>query len=196
MWRWFLVGVPPLLLAVVGVAHPMTLSPGTSQRWIVLHVALIPIFPTLGVCLWFLLRHEEGALAVVGRVAAFVYACFYGALDTINGVAVGVLVSQAPTASVTDRQVLLRPVLDVGNALAWVGSSAFLLAAALTSALAVRRAGRAALLGAVLTVASAVSFLNSHIYWPRGVLTMLVLTAGLLLLGRHLDVRSPHPSRP
>ena len=193
--RWLLVGVPPLLLAALGLTHPMVLSSETSQRWTVLHVALIPVFPLLGVCLWFLLRREQGVLALAARVAAFFFACFYSALDTINGVAVGVLVSHAPTAAATDQEMLLRPVLDLGNALAWVSSSAFLLAAALTSALTVRRCGRRALLGAVLTVLSAVSFLDSHIYWPRGVLTMLVLAAGLLLMARHLDAR-PTTTRP
>lgn len=53
----------------------------------------------------------------------------------------------------------------------------------------VRRHGRAAWVGAVLTVAAAVSFLDSHIYWPRGVVTMVVLALGFLLLCRGADAQ-------
>jgi hypothetical protein len=183
-WRSVLVGIPPLVLAVAGLAHPMVLDPGTSQRWTVLHVVLIPVFPMLGFCLWLLLRGETGLLALVGRVAAFLYACFYGALDAINGVATGALVAGAPAAAAAAQESLLRPVFDLGNVLGWIGSGAFLLAAAVTSGLAVRRVGRPAAPGAVLTVLAAVSFLDSHIYWPRGVLTMIGLAVGLVLLAR------------
>lgn len=188
--RVLLVALPPLLLAAAGLVHPMTLSAGTSHRWTVLHVVLVPVFPLLGVCLWFLLRGEHGAVATLARVAAFAYASSYGALDTINGVAVGLVVQHVP--GVRDGGLAtLRPVLDVGNTLGWVGSGSFLLAAVLTGTLLVRRHGRRALPGAGLTVLAAVSFLDSHIYWPRGVVTMLVLAVGLLLLARR---REPDPA--
>jgi hypothetical protein len=34
----------------------------------------------------------------------------------------------------------------------------------------------------VLVIAASVSFLNSHVYWPRGVLTMYALAVGWGLL--------------
>ncbi len=176
--------LPPVLLAVAGLTHPMDLSRATSHHWLVLHVVLIPVFPLLGVGLWVLLRGERGPVAGVARVAAFVYACFYSALDTVNGVAVGMVLWRTPSDQATDPVAGLRPLLDLGNALGWVGSWAYLLGAALTSALLIRRRGRQALPGAVLTIAASVSFLDSHIYWPRGVLTMVVLAAGLVLLTR------------
>jgi hypothetical protein len=183
------VALPPLLLAGAGLAHPMTLSTATSQRWTVLHVALVPVFPLLAVCLWSLLRAERGPVATLARVAAFVYACFYSALDTINGVAGGLVVQHVPGV-LAGGSATLRPVLDLGNTLGWIGSSAFLIGAGLTGALLVRRHGRGALPGAVLTALAAVSFLDSHIYWPRGVVTMLVLAVGLLLLTRQLEEKT------
>jgi hypothetical protein len=48
----------------------------------------------------------------------------------------------------------------------------------------IRRVGRAALLGALLLIGSAVSFLRSHIYFPIGVLTMLVMAIGFAWLQR------------
>ncbi len=155
----------------------------TRVRAPVLLVALVPVFPLLVVCLWFLLRAERGPWAVLARVSAFVYACFYSALDTINGVAAGLVVQHVPGV-LDGGPATLRPVLALGNRLAWIGSSAFLLAAVLTSALRVRRDGRGAVPGAALTALAALSFLDSHIYWPRGVVTMVVLAAGLLLLAR------------
>lgn len=183
-WRSYLVGLPPLVLAVAGLAHPMVLTPETSRHWTTLHVALIPVFPLLGGCLWLLLRRENGSLAVAARVAAFVYACFYTALDAVNGVAVGMFVHRAAPAQAASQTEVLRPVLDLGNALGWLGSGAFLLAAVLAGAVVVRRHGRRAVSGAVLTVMASVSFLDSHIYWPRGVITMTVLAVGLVLLAR------------
>jgi len=40
----------------------------------------------------------------------------------------------------------------------------------------------AALPGAVFLLPAAVSFLDSHIFWPRGVLTMFAIAIGLALL--------------
>ncbi len=44
--------------------------------------------------------------------------------------------------------------------------------------------------GAALVVAAAVSFLNSHIYWPRGVVTMVCLGVGWAFLAG-LPARTP-----
>lgn len=95
--------LPPLILALVGLLHPMMLTMATSQRWTVLHVALIPVFPLLGLSLWLLLRDERGALPALARVAVYVYACFYTALDTVNGVAVGILVRRRRRSSTIGR---------------------------------------------------------------------------------------------
>ena len=176
--------LPPLLLAVAGLLHPMDLTSATSGRWLALHVVLIPVFPLLGVSLWVLLRGERGWLPWVARAAAFAYAAFYGALDTVNGVAVGVLVRGTPPERVPELLPTLRPLITFGNALGWVGSVSFLVAALLTVVVLARRGGRRVWPGGALTVVAAVSFLDSHVYWPRGVVTMLVLAVGLVLLDR------------
>jgi hypothetical protein len=36
--------------------------------------------------------------------------------------------------------------------------------------------------GAVLLLAASVSFLDSHLFWPRGVFTMLAVDVGMFLL--------------
>ncbi len=150
-----------------------------------MHIALVPVFPLLGLGLWALVRGERGVVGGVTRVAAYLYACFYGALDAVNGVAAGILVGLGESPAT------LRPMLVVGNTLGWVGSTAFLVGAALASLSVLRRCGRSALPGAVLTIGAAVSFLDSHIYWPRGVITMLVLAAGMITLARCLSSARP-----
>ena len=83
----------------------------------------------------------------------------------------------------------------VGNYLGDIGAWSFLVAAALTAVVLFLRHGRRALPGGVVVVAAAVPFLGSHIYWPRGVLTMLALAVGLGLLaavaGRPVTAADP-----
>jgi hypothetical protein len=67
------------------------------------------------------------------------------------------------------------------------GVWAFLIATAVAAAVALGRSGALAVPGALLVVGAGWSFLNSHIYWPRGGLTMLALAVGwvALILARH-----------
>lgn len=186
---------PPLVLAAAGLTHPMELTPATAHHWLVMHVVLVPVFPLLAVAVWVLLAGGDGVLAWLARGSAFVYATFYGALDAVNGVAAGVLVARTPLGDAADPAAALRPMLRLGNDLGWVGSSAFLAAVLLTVTVLLRRPGRRPWIGAVLAVAASVSFLDSHVYWPRGVVTMVLLAAGLVLLdptrARALGRRGP-----
>lgn len=180
MIRWLtLLGVtlPALVLAAVGVSHPHELTPDTAQWWTDLHVLLIPVFPLLGVSLWILLHRERGVIAWVARVAAFVYMTFYGGLDALAGIATGTLMRQGADSPGT-RQMLF----DIGNDLGRIGAWSFLVACVATAIVAWLRSGRAALPGGLILVASSLSFLDSHIYWPRGVVTMLGLAVGFGLL--------------
>jgi len=69
---WPLAGIVggPLALAALGTTHPLHLDGGTAGWWFHLHLLLIPLFPLLGVDLWWLLAGERGPLAWAGRVAA------------------------------------------------------------------------------------------------------------------------------
>src|SRR6266542_2906204 len=63
----------PLVLAAVGVTHPQDLTPDTAFYWHYMHVALLPVFPLLGVNVWWLLAGVDGPLAWAARVLAFLY---------------------------------------------------------------------------------------------------------------------------
>jgi len=172
----------PLLLAALGVTHPQDLTEKTASWWHDLHIILIVVFPILGLNLWWLVRDADGVAAWLARVAGFLYIVFYGALDVLAGVGTGATVDavgRERRATLDDGNPLL---FDEGNALAEIGVWALLVGCTVAAVLIVRRVGRTASPGAVLLVLGCILFLDSHIYWPEGVLAGLVLGAGFGLL--------------
>ncbi|MEV4051931.1 hypothetical protein AB0J55_12175 [Amycolatopsis sp. NPDC049688] len=177
VFRAALFAVPGLLLAGFGAAHPGVLDAATAQRWAVLHIVLLPVFPLPAVAQWLLLGQASPWLRRPGRVAAFGFAAFYGGLDAVAGIAAG---------TVTDVQHGVTPVVgslfEVGDLLGHIGAGCFLAASVLIVLAAIARAGRRALPGGVCLLVASVSFLDSHIFWPRGVLTMVGVAVGMSLL--------------
>jgi len=171
------VGLPPLLLAGLGLAHPATLDASTADRWRDLHILLLPLFPLLTLAPWLIARRYDRRLGRAAVVCGYLFAVSYTALDVLAGIGAGA----AQAAGLSN-------VIDVlfihGDVLGAVGVLAYLAATLIAAVAALRGAGRAAVPGATLTIIAAVSFLNSHIYWPRGVLTMVLLGVGWGLLAR------------
>ncbi len=169
--------MPGLLLAAAGAAHPGVLDAATARWWTVLHVVLLPVFPLPAAAQWLLLASSPPWLRWPGRVAAFGFAAFYGGLDAVAGIAAG---------TVTDVQHGVTPVVgslfEVGDLLGHLGAGCFLAASVLIVLAAIARAGRRAWPGAVFLLVASVSFLDSHIFWPRGVLTMVGVAVGMSLL--------------
>ena len=180
------IAAAPLLLAGFGLTHPAVLTPQTASYYYTLHLILLVLFPLLGVNLWWLLSGVSGGLAWAARVLSFIYILFYGALDVLAGLGTGAVVLRSPDSSPALDQATLdqtvRLLFNEGNALSLVGVWAFLIACLLTSIVLLRHVGRFVLPGAVLLCGAAVPFLISHIYWPLGVATMLVMAAGFALL--------------
>ncbi|MEO7912115.1 MAG: hypothetical protein ABIV47_20925 [Roseiflexaceae bacterium] len=176
------IAATPLCLAVMGLTHPHELTPETASYWYMLHYILLPIFPLLGLNIWWLLATIPGAWAWLARMLAFLYIPFYGALDVFAGMGTGLVMSRAHATGQTGLTTVNTWLFAQGNELAEVGVWAFLLACVLTSLLLIRRIGRPALPGALLLCVAAVSFLSSHIYYPVGVLTMLVMGSGFAWL--------------
>lgn len=164
---------PGLALSVLGLFHPVGLSPSTAAAWWQLHVVLLPVFPLLGGALVLLVRGERGPLAWVARLGAYGYAAFYTGLDTLAGIGAGLAVAAQPQGSP-----VALDLIALGNRLAVVGVYGFLVAATATAVTLLRRDGVWTLPGAVLLVGAAVVFLHSHIYWPVGGLAMLAAGVG------------------
>jgi hypothetical protein len=178
---------PGLVLAGFGLAHPLALSPASAPWWTTLHVVLLPVFPLLAVAQWLLLAPAPAALRRPGRLAAFGFAAFYGGLDAVAGIAAGTVVhAEHAVTPVTGA------VFGIGDSLGHTGALCFLAANVLIIAAIAREATWRAAPGAVLLLAASISFYDSHIFWPRGVLTMLAVAAGMYLLAAF---REPLPAR-
>ncbi|GGJ57911.1 hypothetical protein [Deinococcus roseus] len=177
---WPVVGIAlsPLLLALLGVFHPHELTRMNAQSWTTLHLFLLLLFPMLGVNLWWLASGIPGVSAWAIRVMGFFYILYYGALDVLAGIATGLMVQKnmAPDAP------QVSALFDTGNTLSQIGVWSFLLGSLVTLFLYWQLVGRRAFLGGLLLIAAALSFLNSHIYFPVGVITMVVMAAGFAFL--------------
>ncbi|MGW4059339.1 hypothetical protein ACWEGE_13715 [Amycolatopsis sp. NPDC004747] len=178
--RWFrpvLLAVPGLLLAGFGAVHPAVLDAATAPWWTELHVILLLVFPLPAAAQWLLLATAPPWLRLPGRLAAFGFAAFYGGLDAVAGIAAG---------TVTDAQHGVTPAVgalfEVGDLLGHLGAGCFL-ASNVLIVVAMARAGLRVVPGAAVLLAASVSFLDSHIFWPRGVLTMIGVAIGMSLLG-------------
>jgi hypothetical protein len=180
-----LVTAAPLLLALVGLVHPHGLSRETAGDWVRLHIALLPVFPLLAIGvltpLWGRPRRDLAGLAtVVAWVSAFAYAAFYTGLDAVAGIAAGTAVEHA--GEVADLRPLKRPLYEMGNTLGEIGVRALIVAVVATAIALFPRHGIRVLPGTAVLLAAGYSFLDSHIFWPRGVYTMLGFALGFGLL--------------
>lgn len=185
----------PVALTVAGATHPAHLTAESAGWWHDLHVILL-LFPGLSV--WALLHRVrggiDGALAIAARILAFVYAMFYTGLDVLAGIGAGALVEHhAMGGEIGDATSV---VFFEGNVLADVGTWALLVAFALVGVVFVRRVGWVSLVGTAVLLGASVSFTTSHVFWPRGVLTMAAfgVSVALLLVAERRAARAVEPS--
>lgn len=178
--------LPALALAVLGSSHPAVLTPESAPWWRDLHVIGLVLFPLLALGPWAVVRAARPAgplgwvLEGLAIVLGLVYAAFYGALDALAGIGGGhetMRLGPGPWVAA---------LFEIADALGVQGAYAYLAASVLAAVLALVRAPGAwrllAGLGAVFAVVGAWSFLTSHIYWPFGVATMVMLAIGHTLL--------------
>jgi hypothetical protein len=179
-----LVMLGPVLLALAGLVHPSGLSAATAHRWVWLHIVLLPIFPLLALGFVVLLRERPrgGALRVARMIAwscAAVYAVGYTGLDAVAGIGAGTVAGQPGDPAELRRLVLA--LYEKGDGLGAVGVYAFLAATLATAIVLGSRHGLRVLPGTVVLLAAGWSFIDSHIFSPRGVQTMIAMAAGFAL---------------
>jgi hypothetical protein len=173
---------PPLLLAAVGLVHPGSLTASTAGHWAGLHILLLPVFPLLTVGLlvplWGRPRRDlAGGATVVAWAGCFVFAAYYTGLDAVAGIAAGTAAEHGATGAV-------HPLFAQGDTLGHAGVYALAVAALAACAVLFPRHGVRVLPGAAVLFASCWSFYDSHIFWPRGVFTMLGFAVAFGLLAR------------
>ncbi|GGK99949.1 hypothetical protein [Mangrovihabitans endophyticus] len=189
--RWMrtlpLVTLGPLLLALVGLVHPGGLAPETAHRWVTLHIVLLPVFPLLALGFPVLLRPPPAwspagpveAATVIAWVGAAVYAVAYTGLDAVAGIGAGTIADQPGDQA--ELRALVLSLYDVGDRIGQVGVYAFLVAVLAGAVALGARHGARVLPGTVILLGAGYSFIDSHIFWPRGVATMLAMAAGFAL---------------
>lgn len=180
-----LVTVTPLCLAVVGLFHPTGLNPSTAHMWATMHIWLLPVFPllTLGliVPLWGRpTRSVAGVATVIAWLGAAAFAALYTGLDAVAGIGAGtVQLKQAPGQDVGPSIAELFHTADsLGHAAVYALAAAVLAA----SVALVIRHGWPVLGGTAVLLVCAYSFYDSHIFCPRGVLTMVGFAIGFTFL--------------
>lgn len=175
-----LVALPALLIAGLGLLHPVFLTPDTAERWRLLHLALLPAFPLLAGSVWFVLRGERGLAAWGARALAGAYAVLYGALDAIAGV--GASHQVARTADRGDGRPPIEDLFDIADPLGALGVYALAAAALLTGVVLSRRHRSLAVAGSLIVAVACYPFLRHHVFPPRGVLAVAAIGVGLALL--------------
>lgn len=173
--RGLLPALPALALAGAGLLHPHHLTYDTSQRWFLLHLAGVLVFPLVGLALASLVRGRRDAVAWVVRLTAYVYATFYTALDVISGLAAGYVTRElGPGVPRPDE---VRLLFRIGTPLGEVGSLALLACCAVLAGDTLRRRGWAGL-PSLLLVPGAWLVHTDHIFSPLGVLGMVLIGVG------------------
>jgi hypothetical protein len=153
----------PLTLAILEFFHPLvsrdiagTLFP-VAGWWITLHIVQLVLFALMGAALWLLTDGLHGIATTVSRLGAAVFVVFYGAGDTLMGIATGILARGAgdlPTAVREGRVEAIARVFEdpVANVLYLVGELGWLVS--LLAAVVALYAGGSARLPLVLLVLS------------------------------------------
>lgn len=119
--RWVVlafVGLVPLAVTGLLLLHPPgsgTRLLGSGERYYWLHIVLLFGFPATAVVLVVLLRGLRSPESWIARVAAFVYACTYGAYDALAGITIAAYTMRAeqePTVEAAEEVLRMRQPLS------------------------------------------------------------------------------------
>lgn len=179
--RGLLVACAGLVIAAIGLTHPLLLTPDTAASWRLGHLLLLPGFPLLAVALWVVVRGERGPASWGVRVLAVAYSLLYGALDSIAGIGAPEMVIRSTQRG--DPRAPIEDLFFIGDKLGAVGvyslGAAALLAAAVVF---LRSANPLAPVGGVVVALGCYPFELYHVFPPRGVLAMVTIGLGLGLI--------------
>lgn len=177
----------PLTLGLLEIWHPVGLPGKTPYEsilpkadwWFILHLLQLPLFGLLGLAVILLVKNLQGWAATISRIGIAFFIVFYTALDSIMGIAGGVLIRSARDLS-PNIQIFASKQFNVLLLDPIVGGSTFSLVGILggggwaigviAAAIALGRAG-ASRLSLVLLIASGILFGIAHVP-PTGPLGM------------------------
>jgi hypothetical protein len=191
----FLVAIP-LAWAVLLLFHPGgegdTIYADIEDKvttWMVVHIGTLVFIPLMAVILWVLLRGIEGTAAWVSRVAVLFFAVFYGAFETLQGIANGILANEVNGLPETEQAIGSELIQDFAEsplardfgALAIPGTLG-LVVATIAAGVALRREAGATLPAAVLIGIS--GFLITAHPPPFGPTGLVLFVIGVVLFAR------------
>lgn len=113
-----LVFVVPLAWATLLLFHPnpeggpFDSIRGVVDRWLIVHVGQLVLTPLLVLAVWRLTDGLPSRAATVSRAAAVVWAAFFTAYDSIQGIATGLLIRYADSDLVGGEQAGVARALD------------------------------------------------------------------------------------
>ncbi len=165
--------LPGVALGVAGLLHPHHLDYATSQRWWLLHVVGLFVFPLVGVALMALVRGRRDPVAWLLVLLSYVYATAYTSLDVISGVAAGYVTHRLGPGVPRPEAVSL--LFRIGTPIGIVGSVALMAAVVVLLSDSIVRF-RLLALPAVVMLPGAVLVHLHHIFAPEG-------AAGMALIG-------------
>ena len=171
--------LPGLILAAIGISHPVRLNADSASWWATMHMILVPVFPLLGLSVWVLLRRDTSPLGWAGRIAAVVYIAFYGTLDAVSGISAGTVVNA--TGELGEGVTAL---FAVGTVFGRIGALGFFVAVVAVLGSSWRAGVRHPLfwVAAAVLLGSCYFFATRHIYAPLGVAAMIGFAAGFTVI--------------
>lgn len=97
----------PLTLGTLEIWHPVGSQSQTAFEailpkinwWITLHILQLPLFGLMALAVFLLVRNLPGKAAIISRVGISFFVVFYTALDSITGIASGILIHHAQNLS-------------------------------------------------------------------------------------------------
>ncbi len=115
---WLVVFAVPLVWAALLLFHPN--PEGTPfeairdvvDRWLIVHVGQLVLTPLLVLAVWRLTDGIEGTARTISRAAAVVWAAFFTAYDSIQGIATGLLIRYADDGLTGAEQAGVARALD------------------------------------------------------------------------------------
>lgn len=184
--------LPPLLLAALGTAHPDVLTPESATWWRDLHIIGVVLFPLLALPPWLVVRGRGRGLEITVAVLGLVYGAFYTALDAIAGIGGGAATLAVGPGPWVSSLFGVADQVALPGVYAYLAASIIAAVAVVATTLGVARVS--ALVGGLLVVGGAWSFMTSHIYYPYGVATMTVLAVGWAVLAVAGTATTPAPA--
>jgi hypothetical protein len=182
--RLILLGTP-LLLGILQFNHPASVSYDNLlpiiDWWLLLHLMQLPLFGLLALTIYILIYDIDNIFATISRIGLGIFVVFYTALDSVLGVASGLLIKFGSTQSMEQQGLIEDAYLALfyeGNNLLGDIAVYSWFVAGISAAIALYLNGKNHL--GVLLLFIGTLFYHSHAY-PFGPLAMLAIFISMIL---------------